>query len=59
MPATRKKFWAEKLEKNKQRDQKTRRKLRNQGWDILVIWECQTKDLDYLTERIQTFLDNE
>lgn len=43
LPATRPEFWASKLERNRQRDAEVRRALRDQGWRLLVIWECALK----------------
>jgi DNA mismatch endonuclease (patch repair protein) len=56
MPATRQNFWKTKLLQNKSRDQNTQRKLRRNGWDVLVIWECQTSDTDNLVIRLNNFL---
>jgi DNA mismatch endonuclease (patch repair protein) len=39
-PSTRTGFWAEKLEANRQRDQRDVDSLRAAGWRTLVIWEC-------------------
>ena len=32
-----------KIEKNKQRDNKKIEELRSLGWKVIVIWECQLK----------------
>lgn len=40
LPATRQEFWREKLENNKNRDQKALDQLQVEGWHVLVIWEC-------------------
>ena len=55
-PKTRPAFWSNKLDGNKARDAKNRRKLRRLGWDVLTIWECQTRDVDKLKERLVRFL---
>ena len=59
-PKTRARFWKEKLESNKDRDAKHRRKLRRLGWSVLTVWECQTatKKTERLSERIRRFLDS-
>jgi len=49
-------YWQAKLTGNVVRDQKNETKLRDMGWQVLVIWECETKDLDRLAERIVAFL---
>lgn len=40
LPATRRDFWAEKLDTNAQRDRKATQALQADGWRVLVIWEC-------------------
>ena len=42
-PATHPEFWREKLGRNQARDLDVRRRLREQGWRSLVIWECALK----------------
>ena len=57
-PATNKNFWQEKRFGNKKRDQNNIRKLRNQGWKVLVIWECQIRDIKKVEKKIGKFLEN-
>jgi len=57
-PATNSDFWKTKREGNRKRDLKTRRLLKNAGWRILVVWECELKDLDKMRTQIQTFLQD-
>jgi DNA mismatch endonuclease (patch repair protein) len=42
-PKTRTEFWNEKFRKNVERDQRDADALRQLGWKVLIIWECQTK----------------
>ena len=58
-PATRTEFWMDKFEKNKKRDRKNVQRLRQMGWQVLVVWECQTKRTDWLREKLSTFLQVE
>ena len=55
-PASNASFWSEKREKTKQRDRKNRAALRKEGWRLLTVWECWTKEPRKLTERIVGFL---
>jgi DNA mismatch endonuclease (patch repair protein) len=55
-PATRTKYWNAKFARNKARDVKSRKALRKQGWDVLVIWECQTRRPEWLRGRLSKFL---
>lgn len=34
-------FWQSKISGNIERDQKNRQKLKQDGWKILTIWECE------------------
>lgn len=43
MPENHKEFWAEKLLKNKERDEKKKRQLEQMGWNVIVVWGCQLK----------------
>lgn len=45
LPATRPEFWANKLGANVERDTRNIATLRDQGWRVLVVWECATKGL--------------
>jgi len=38
-PKTNRKFWKEKIEKNAERDRKTNKELRKEGWKVIRIWE--------------------
>ena len=42
-PKTRTEFWLEKFDKNVKNDQIKQEKLRELGWKVLVIWECELK----------------
>lgn len=36
-------FWYEKFRRNKERDKKKIKALEDEGWDVLVFWECEIK----------------
>ena len=50
-------FWLPKLQGNRERDMKTQSLLQEQGWNILVIWECMLRDEIALQEIIRAFLE--
>lgn len=56
MPKSRLEFWRPKLTNNRQRDEANIKKLKEMGWSALEIWECELKDLDRVSERVQQFL---
>lgn len=59
LPKSRQDFWVPKLEANAARDIKNQAKLREMGWDVLVIWECELKDRTFLQCRLESFLSHE
>lgn len=42
-PSTNQEYWHNKINGNVERDKKNTRLLEEQGWKVLVIWECQLK----------------
>lgn len=57
MPKANAAYWCEKIARNKKRDQRHRRQLRQLGWSILVLWECQLRDRQKLVSRLSRFLE--
>lgn len=57
MPKSRQDFWRPKLSRNVERDKDTYQSLLHEGWGVLIIWECQLRDLDSVRRRIQKFLE--
>ena len=45
-PKTNKKYWTSKIEGNIKRDKKNIRDLKNLGYKVYVVWECETKNQD-------------
>lgn len=52
LPKSRLDFWRPKLEGNRERDVRNQARLRELGWDAIVVWECQLSDLEALKARI-------
>ena len=50
-------FWKLKLERNRERDAETLQRLKEAGWDALVIWGCETGDPRTIEFRLKSFLD--
>ena len=55
-PATNVNFWRAKREGNVVRDKMNLRKLRKDGWRVLVVWECWTPNPSALKDRLVQFL---
>ena len=43
LPKTNTEFWRNKIKRNQERDLEERIQLRNMGWHVIQIWECQLK----------------
>ena len=46
LPKTNIDFWKRKLEGNSQRDKLNQSKLKDMGWKVIIIWECQIKEIE-------------
>jgi DNA mismatch endonuclease, patch repair protein len=60
-PKSRMGFWQAKLERNRARDARNETALREAGWDVLTVWECElaVRDRDALASRLSSWLDGE
>jgi DNA mismatch endonuclease (patch repair protein) len=56
IPASRQEYWIPKLTRNTRRDYEHVLELKRLGWEVLVIWECQTMQIDRVVEVISNFL---
>ena len=52
-PKTNTEFWCSKLTQNVRRDMGNIRNLKNLGWNVKVIWECEIKDQFILQNNFQ------
>lgn len=56
IPINNAEIWRTKIQGNQARDERSIAKLRELGWDVLVIWECETKALALVADRLRQFL---
>ena len=57
LPKVRADWWAAKLARNVERDARNLAALREAGWSVLVLWECEVKDAAALEARLRAFLE--
>lgn len=43
LPQTNIEYWYDKIQKNITRDKVEQDKLKEEGWNVIIIWECQLK----------------
>ena len=51
-PKTRQEFWNKKFKTNIERDLEIQDKIKNLDWRSVVIWECETKNMENLRDKI-------
>lgn len=51
-PKSRIEFWQAKFRENVERDKLKKKKLEDFGWQVMTIWECETKDADKLVSSL-------
>jgi DNA mismatch endonuclease (patch repair protein) len=50
--------WRAKIEGNQKRDRRNLSELRELGWEVLIVWECEVRDSIGLTDRLRSFLSS-
>ena len=60
IPNTNTEFWQSKILRNMERDRKNYQLLRDNGWQVIVVWECQLKPklLEQTMERVEVKLQD-
>jgi len=58
-PASNREYWQSKFRQNRTRDKRNQRDLEKLGWRVVVVWECETRDLELLEERLRAELEKD
>jgi len=53
LPETNADFWEKKILDNVARDRKNIEKLKSEGWNVIVIWQCEIKSKAKREERLK------
>ena len=56
-PTANTEYWSRKLARNQERDKVSQQRLRQLGWRVLVVWECQLSNELLLRRRLERFLE--
>jgi len=43
VPKSNTEFWTNKINRNVERDNENISKLTSQGWNVIIVWECELK----------------
>ena len=52
-PSTNVAYWIPKFRANVLRDKRKTRELLELGWSVIVVWECETKEIGTLRKRLR------
>lgn len=55
-PKSKRSFWREKFAGTVARDRRSLEALTGGGWDVLIVWECESRDITVLRQRIISFI---
>jgi DNA mismatch endonuclease (patch repair protein) len=55
-PKTNTGFWVAKFARNVARDRAVQTELQRRGYDVLVVWECETESRLRLARRVEKFV---
>ena len=61
IPTTNRDFWVAKIRRNQERDERNTRILQENGWQVIVVWECQLKPAERLERtmrKVELLLNN-
>ena len=56
MPKTNTDYWRRKIGRNRERYEGQQAALRDAGWGVLTVWECELRREDELAARLEAFL---
>ena len=59
LPKNNQDFWKKKFARNVERDREKVEALKSENWQVLVIWECELKDLEAVAARLINELPRE
>lgn len=49
-------YWRRKIQRNRERDARALAALQLSGWQVLVVWECETGNRSWLADQLRDFL---
>lgn len=53
VPRANREYWTAKIARNRRRDLQIRRALREAGWAVATIWECEAKNPRILARKLK------
>lgn len=57
LPESNREFWQEKINKNTERDNRNASQLKEKGWNVIVVWQCEIKNKEDKKIRCNKLID--
>ena len=60
IPQSNRAFWVAKIKRNQERDQRNYQLLQENGWQVIVVWECQLTphQIDHTMREVELLLNS-
>ena len=58
LPKSRQEFWFQKITRNRERDQVNQYTLENNGWNVLIVWQCELRNIELLKNKLYEFIES-
>jgi DNA mismatch endonuclease, patch repair protein len=55
-PVNNQAFWTKKLKRNVARDRESARRLRDRGFSVITLWECELKSSEFIAKKIKRMI---
>jgi len=59
LPKSKLDYWKPKIEANRKRDKRNLTALREAGWSVKVVWQCELRNMEATLDRIVGFLEGD
>lgn len=57
LPETNHEFWQEKINKNIERDSRNTLLLKEKGWNVIIVWQCEIKNKTNMDIRLNKLIE--
>lgn len=57
VPASNSEYWKEKFAKNIERDAREQKELADEGWSVIVLWECEISNKEKQSKRLEKLVE--
>ena len=57
LPSTNREFWGDKIRTNIERDKRNIELLEQEGWKVIVVWQCELRNRQLREERMKRLVE--